>query len=74
MYVLPFPTITRGLFALIRRLAAWLTKVGSGHASGGSGQNAVWTTLLLDTRWANIFPGKSKYDTPVEHGTYMELG
>jgi hypothetical protein len=50
MYVLPFPTITRGLIAVIMRLAAWLTRVGSGHAIGGSGQIAVWTTLLLATR------------------------
>jgi hypothetical protein len=47
--MLPFPTITRGLLAVIMRLAAWLTSAGSGHANGGSGQMAVWTTLLLGT-------------------------
>lgn len=66
MYILPFPIITSGLIAVTMRLAAWLTRLGSGHASGGSGQIAVWTTLLPDTRWVNIFPGKSKYDTPVD--------
>jgi len=46
-------------------LAASLTSAGSGHVSGGSGQIAVCTTLLLATRSANKFAGKSKYDTPV---------
>jgi len=69
----PFPTITRGLLAFIKSLAASLTSVGSGHVSGGSGQMAVCTTLLLATCSANRFPGKSKYDTPIEHGTDKQL-
>jgi hypothetical protein len=50
VHLLPFPTITRGLFAVIISLAASLTSAGSGHASGGSGQMEVCTTVLLATR------------------------
>lgn len=49
LHLLPFPTITRGLFAVIMSLAASLTRAGSGHVSGGSGQMAVCTTMLLAT-------------------------
>jgi hypothetical protein len=47
VHLLPFPTITRGLLAVIISLAASLTSAGSGHASGGSGQMEVCTTVLL---------------------------